>query len=356
MTSLTGKTKATLPGTINPPPYLAALGGGVLQLGALFYVWSQHSPAKACLRDIQSCLTGKSSDPWGRLVIIAEILAFCCWVLSLRGHLHKDPLERFADPSIVDRLWSVLPWCYCWYFVICGEVGALGGRSSNGRVILMAVCSSVWGFRLTYNFFIKGGFSGGEDYRWKEVRSWYPGLKFEVFALVFVHFFQLTEILAFTVPIVPAYYSNQPLNVLDVLAATLYLLLVFGEATADAQMFAYQKEKYRRRAANEDPGPYAQGFIDSGLWAYSRHPNYFCEVTCWWVFYLFSVSALGGGSHWFNWTIGGPVFLTLLFLPPGASLDVTEGLSSRKYPAYPDYQKRVSRFVPWFPTSKSKSA
>ena len=46
---------------------------------------------------------------------------------------------------------------------------------------------------------LKGGFSGGEDYRWKEVRSWFPGLKYEVFNLVFVCVFQQLEILAFTV-------------------------------------------------------------------------------------------------------------------------------------------------------------
>ena len=91
--------------------------------------------------------------------------------------------------------------------------------------------------------------------------------------------------------------------------------------------FAYQTEKYRRRAAGEDAGPYARGFIETGLWAYSRHPNYFAEVTMWWVFYLFSVAATG---KWLNWTLAGAVFLAGLFLPPGASLDTTEALTSRK--------------------------
>merc|ERR1712100_1003323 len=82
---------------------------------------------------------------------------------------------------------------------------------------------------------------------------------------------------------------------------------------------------------------------------YSRHPNYFCEVSTWWSFYLFSVSATG---NWLNWTIWGPLFLTGLFVPPGASLDVTEKLSLAKYPHYAEYQQRVSRFIPWFPSSK----
>ena len=100
----------------------------------------------------------------------------------------------------------------------------------------------------------------------------------------------------------------------------------------------------------------------------------------WWAFYLFSV---GSGAEWLNWSIAGAVFLTVLFTVPGAphlrrdrahcaphlrrdrarrrhicagsglcagaSLDVTEALSSRKYAAYPEYQRRVSRFFPWPP-------
>lgn len=68
----------------------------------------------------------------------------------------------------------------------------------------------------------------------------------------------------------------------------------------------------------------------------------------WLSFYFFGVAATG---RWINWTLVGTLFLNLLFLPPMASLDLTEALSSRKYPAYPEYQARVSRFVPWFPAT-----
>jgi len=81
----------------------------------------------------------------------------------------------------VDRLWSILPWCYCWYFVACADLGSNPGAT---RLILMAVCASIWGARLTGNFILKGGYSGGEDYRWKEVRTWFPGWKYEVRSLL----------------------------------------------------------------------------------------------------------------------------------------------------------------------------
>ena len=346
MTSLTGKTEQTLAGTLDPPPFSAAMFGAVVQLGTLGYVWSHHAgdATKACLvGDPVGCLRAGPlvSDPLGFLILAVQVQTFCFWVISLWGHVEG---KGHADPSIVDRLWSILPWLYCWYFVGVGWLRT--GGELNPRVLLMACVATVWGLRLTFNFYIKGGFSGGEDYRWAEIRKWFPGAKFEIFNLVFICFFQQNEVMAFALPVAAAYSSNAPLGRLDVVAACLYLALVAGEATADMQMFRYQQEKYRRRAAGEPAGPYARGFIETGLWAYSRHPNYFCEVTMWYVFYLFSVAATGQAA---NWSLPGCVFLSLLFLPPGASLDVTEALSSRKYKAYGEYQASVSRFVPWFP-------
>ena len=109
-----------------------------------------------------------------------------------------------------------------------------------------------------------------------------------------------------------------------------------------------RRARYRRRAAQQPLGAeYERGFITTGLWSLSRHPNYFAEVSLWWAFYLFSVAALGSVL---NWTLWGALFLSILFLAPGASLDVTEALTSRKYDTYPQYQQAVSRCIPWWGT------
>ena len=115
----------------------------------------------------------------------------------------------------------------------------------------------------------------------------------------------------------------------------------FLETIADRQQFAFQTAKY---ASGAKP---TKGFLDTGVWAYSRHPNYFAEVLLWWAFYGFAVAATGG----LNWSGAGAVCLTILFVAPGASADLTELLSSQKYPAYAEYQKRVSRLVPWLPAA-----
>ena len=132
-----------------------------------------------------------------------------------------------------------------------------------------------------------------------------------------------------------------------------YVGFTIGEAVADAQMLRFQAEKRRRERARQPAGAYARGFIESGMWAYSRHPNYFCELGLWWAFYLFSVAA---GQPPINFSILGPFFVSLLFVPPHSSLDVTEYISSRKYKAYAEYQRRVSRLVPRPPASRPASA
>lgn len=231
-----------------------------------------------------------------------------------------------------------MPWVYAW-----GWSYASGFKP---RLVIMSSLATIWGLRLTFNFWLKGGFTGGEDYRWVIIRRWYPGWQFEVFNLYFICLFQQCCVLGFTTPGVLALQSDVPLQPLDYVATALFTVLLIGEAVADWQMYAFQTEKYRRKKAGEDPGPYKRGFIETGLWGYSRHPNYFCEVSMWWAFYLYSVAATG---RWLNWTLWGAIFLSGLFLLPGASLDVTESLSLAKYPDYPEYQERVSKYFPWFP-------
>jgi len=325
--------------TVKGPTFAAAMFGAGLQLGTFYYVWGNYTTAKDCISAPLSCMgMGSQVDPWGRLVLLVVLFTQIMWILSLR--LIRE--TGASDSSIVDRLWSIMPWLYVWYALYFNP---------TPRLLLMAFVSTCWGFRLTYNFYIKGGFSGGEDYRWAVVRTWFPGWKWEVFNYVFICMFQQFTILAQVAPAIVAMQSDEPLGPLDFLAAGSFLFFSAGETIADRQMWVFQTEKYRRKNAGEALGPYEKGFVDTGLWGISRHPNYFCEVTMWWCFYIFSIAATGRAL---NWTIWGAIFLTGLFVPPGASADVTEMLSSAKYQAYKEYQTRVSRFFPWFPSSTKK--
>jgi steroid 5-alpha reductase family enzyme len=288
-------------------------------------------------------------DPWGQLVFLVTVLALAVWAGSvvLGFFVHR---RGTSDPSIVDRLWSIVPACYMWYLYFAAARGGASDAGTQERLRLMATLVTAWACRLTWNFWRKGGYSGGEDDRWVEVQSWMTPAQFEVFNLIFVCGAQMMVLLGICTPgaaVLAAGRDGQehPLNAIDLAAACAFSAHLMWETIADNQMFDFQTQKYARQNAGKPPATEeeADGFIQSGLWALSRHPNYYCEVTMWWCVWLFSVAA----THELTWPSAiGAVWLTVLFVPPRASLDVTESISSRKYAKYAQYQDLVSRFLP----------
>lgn len=93
-----------------------------------------------------------------------------------------------------------------------------------------------------------------------------------------------------------------------------------------------------------------RGFITSGLWAYSRHPNFAAEQSVWLTLYNWAVVTTKTPLHW---SLAGPVFLVLLFQ---GSTWLTELITAGKYPEYADYQKQVGRFLPKSLSPFEKSA
>ncbi|WP_420634973.1 DUF1295 domain-containing protein [Candidatus Palauibacter sp.] len=161
---------------------------------------------------------------------------------------------------------------------------------------------------------------------------------FQVLNVTFISFGQMLLIWLFASPVHQAgVWAETPLGWLDYVATVLLLVLLAGETLADEQMWAFQQDKKRRLAAGEEV---VQPFMTSGLYRYCRHPNYFCEIGMWAVFYLFAVGASG---QWLHWTGLGFILLIALFIP---STRLTESISAAKYPAYRDYQARTLALVP----------
>merc|ERR1711997_260186 len=124
----------------------------------------------------------------------------------------------------------------------------------------------------------------------------------------------------------------------------LFLLFFTGETIADEQMWHFQQDKKRRLESSEDMSGRSL-FFREGLYRFSRHPNYFCELGMWWTFYLFAITS--SAKHTLlHWTGIGALMLTLLI---DGSLRFGESISASKYPTYTKYQSEVSRFIPWFP-------
>jgi steroid 5-alpha reductase family enzyme len=156
---------------------------------------------------------------------------------------------------------------------------------------------------------------------------------YQLFNIVFIVIIQNALIFGMTVP---AYFANPdlPFGAVDFGFAALFLGLLAFETLADQQQWDFHQAKKAGKA---------KGFLQTGLFSVSRHPNFFAEQGQWWVLYFWAAAATGVLWHW---SIAGAFVLTALF---AGSLRFTETITSGKYPEYRDYQKRVSALIPWFP-------
>jgi steroid 5-alpha reductase family enzyme len=251
--------------------------------------------------------------------------------------------ELTNNNSQVDKLWSLLPIAYAWIVADYSDYAP--------RLVVMSTLVTLWGIRLTVNFGLKGAYqwkfwTGEEDYRWKVLRQkpeFQPRWKWTLFNLFFICGYQNILILLFTLPtIVALQYPDKPLGTFDYTIAGFTFFFIVYETIADIQHWNYQTKKWSMiRAGELLTGDYKKGFLDKGLWALSRHPNYFAEQAIWLCFYFFSVSASG---EWFNWSIAGSLLLIVLFQ---GSSNFSEEISAGKYPDYKAYQQRVPRVIPF---------
>jgi len=280
--------------------------------------------------------TTLGSTEWEVVNLLLKILAGVIAYAFIVGEITRNN-------SQIDKLWSLLPILYTWIVA--------GYGNFTPRLVIMSLLVTIWGLRLTFNFAMKGAYqwkfwAGEEDYRWLVLRQkpeFNPRWKWTLFNLFFISGYQSALILLFTLPsIVALQYNAVPLGILDIVAAVLLFCFIVMETLADIQQWKFQSRKWALiKAGQELTGDYKKGFVDKGLWAVSRHPNYFAEQAIWVCFYLFSVAASG---QWFNWSIAGCLLLIVLFQ---GSAGFSEEISAGKYPGYAEYQKRVSRFVPF---------
>ncbi len=266
-------------------------------------------------------------------IIIAAVVAAYTFIVG----------ELTGNNSQVDKLWSVVPVAYAWVVAAYGDY--------SPRLVLMSTLVSLWGIRLTTNFALKGAYqwrfwAGEEDYRWQVLRKkpeFSPRWKWTLFNLFFISGYQNIIILLITLPAIVALQNNHmPLGWFDYLAAGFMLFFIVFETIADIQQWNFQSRKRAAiKAGAELSVEYKKGFLDKGLWALSRHPNYFAEQAIWVCFYFFSVSS---GGFWLNWSIAGALLLIVLFM---GSSSFSEEISSGKYPGYKEYQRKVFRFLPF---------
>jgi len=269
------------------------------------------------------------------LGIICGCSALYCFIVGELSH----------NNSQMDKLWSILPAVYTWIIAIRGAMDL--------RLVLMAILVTIWGIRLTYNFARKGAYhlkfwTGREDYRWQVLRNrkeFQPHWKWAIFNLLFISIYQNFLVLLITLPSVVVMNGENPLNWVDLVATFLFVFFLGYEIIADEQQWTFQTTKWKMinegKTLKELSSPYNKGFNTTGLWAYSRHPNYLGEQGIWLSFFVFTI---GCGLFYVNWSILGSLLLIVLFIGSSA---FAEDISLSKYSEYKMYQKEVSKFFPW---------
>jgi steroid 5-alpha reductase family enzyme len=262
-------------------------------------------------------------SPLTLTVLFAALACACAWIPSLLT----------GDTSWVDRMWSVVPVIYVWVFAAYAHL-------RNPRLDVMAALVTVWGVRLSYNFARKGGYSGVEDYRWAVLRASMRSWQFQLFNLFFIVLYQNALLVLIALPAWTAFqHRSTSFGPMDVILTALFLLFTMGETVADQQQWDFHQWKGAEVAAGRTPNP---RFLQSGLFRFSRHPNYFFELAQWWVVFLFGAVA---ARSVLEWTVIGPFLLTLLFV---GSTRFTEQITRSKYPEYELFQRSTSAVVPWF--------
>ncbi|KAI0312055.1 DUF1295-domain-containing protein [Amylostereum chailletii] len=296
-----------------------------------------------------------------------------------------------GNVSQVDRLWTFLPTIYTAYWALLplwprkNDAGwrylspfvPEGGRPDvmdqfNPRALLMLGLTVTWMCRLSYNTWRRGLFNlSDEDYRWAVLRTKIPRWLFQLTNLTFIAGIQNFLLLMLGFPTLRVAREGPiPLTSTDYILAATALGLLAWEFTADNQQFAFHAFKAGHYRPSEHwPGAQLtwtqadkqRGFCTKGLWAWSRHPNFFAEQMFWGVINLFPLlapksNALGAHDpEPFGGGIPGAIRTIIMLLPCislctlfVSSTAFTESISLSKYPeGYAAYRRRVSMFVPF---------
>lgn len=232
--------------------------------------------------------------------------------------------RRFKNSSFYDAFWSVIPpviMAYWWM--------VHGDTVNDERVALMGIVMLYWACRLTWNWIKHWPGMAHEDWRYAMLRNKNPSVAFWVDGFA-IHGFPTVQVFLGLLPVYAVcVLSDSPLNVLDYIAFAVGIAAVTLELMADIQLHNFIK---RRKDSDT---------LNTGLWGWSRHPNYFGEFMFWVSLSLFGIAALP--EEWW-WQIIGSLAMLGMFL--GASIPMIEERSLARRPEYQAVIDSVSKFVP----------
>lgn len=229
------------------------------------------------------------------------------------------------DVSIVDIFWGLgfvgLSWLY----------RDLGPEADARHWLLLALVT-VWGLRLAL-YLLWRNWGADEDPRYQTMRA-NRGENFWWISLVTIFFLQGILIWIIAAPLFVVHLNTGPplWTWTDVIGLLLWSIGFLFETIGDWQLARFKTNPTNRGRV-----------MQTGLWAYTRHPNYFGDAMVWWGYFLFALSVPGG-----MWTFVGPLLMTFLLLKVSGVALLEQTITERR-PEYRDYIQKTNAFLPWFP-------
>jgi len=266
---------------------------------------------------------------WGALEVLDQSPLWNMFWADIAATVAIFVFSRlYKNSSFYDAYWSVIPPLIALYWTMAATAQGI----DMTRAWLVVILVWLWGVRLTANWATFWPGLEHEDWRYGPIKTnagkWNALADFSA-----IHLFPTVIVFAACLPIYAAVAMDaRPLNALDYLAAAVTLIAILIELVSDIQLHRF----LTHRKSGE--------IMKTGLWALSRHPNYFGEWLFWAGLALFGLAAVP--SAWF-WVVPGAFAMLVMFLV--ASIPMIDKRSVERRPEYRAHMARVSGFVPWFP-------
>ena len=241
-----------------------------------------------------------------------SILFFSAWVVSV----------ALRNASIIDVFWGL-------GFVLAAWLSAAVGDGWIGRKVLMTVLTTCWGIRLSVHIFLRNR-GKGEDPRYQTFRR-RGGERFWLTSLWNIFLLQAALLLVIAYPLIHAQAlpGSDRLFWTDIAGTILWTIGFIFEALGDLQLKRFLSHPENRGRV-----------MRYGLWAWTRHPNYFGETLIWWGIFLIALSTPFGAA-----AIISPVLITFILLKVSGVTLLESALKNRRE-GYAEYIRTTSPFFP----------
>lgn len=224
------------------------------------------------------------------------------------------------DSSIVDPFWGTS-------FVLVAWVAWSVADAPGGRQTLLAVLVTIWGIRLSAYLAIRN-LGKGEDYRYQAMRRRWGG-RFPLISLGTVFLLQAVLMWIVSLPVQVSMANPGEPTPIAWLGVAVWATGIFFEAVGD-----WQLARFKADPAN------AGTVMRTGLWRYTRHPNYFGDFAVWWGLFLVAVTGTS-----MLWTVAGPLLMSFLLMRV-SGVAMLERTIGRRRPGYEDYVRTTNAFFP----------